>query len=152
MRRLAALLLLAACRSQAPQSPPATPAPAAAPEPPPLAVTGIELGRVTGDDGEGRERGTVFGPRDVLYVKVDLDGTAPKAQVTARWLHDGKVLHEEPQVVPLDQGLFAAEFHVMKASGWEPGAYRVDVLLDGLPAGSRQFEVHDAPAAALPAR
>ena len=38
-------------------------------------------------------------------------------------------------------GKTRTEFHVSKPDGWPIGRYRVDVTLNGNPAGSKDFEV-----------
>jgi hypothetical protein len=35
----------------------------------------------------------------------------------------------------------ATEFHIVKPSGWPKGKYKVEILLNGAPAGSEDFEV-----------
>jgi hypothetical protein len=35
----------------------------------------------------------------------------------------------------------ATEFHVAKPDGWPAGRYRVEIALNGEPAGARDFEV-----------
>jgi outer membrane usher protein FimD/PapC len=35
----------------------------------------------------------------------------------------------------------ATEFHLQNSGGFPPGTYRVDVLINGQPAGTREFRV-----------
>src|SRR5690606_39572634 len=120
--------------------PPPAPA-AAAPEPPAgPRVVAIELGRVTGKDHEGREVASTFGPREILYVTVAAENVTTATPVTTRWFEGEKLLHEESQDLPPD-GRAVTEFHVTKASGWNPGAYRIEVLVDGKLVDTLKFEV-----------
>lgn len=148
MKRMLALLVVASsCRSEmpapvpAPPPPPPVPAAAAAPA---ARLVSLELGRVTGKAREGRDVTATFGPRDILYVAVAAEGVTRPTPVTTRWIFGEKLLHEESQDLPAGDSA-RTEFHIKKASGWEPGAYRVEVLLDGRPAGTKEFSV--APAA-----
>jgi len=38
-------------------------------------------------------------------------------------------------------GPAVTEFHISKPSGWPAGKYKVEIAVDGAPAGSKEFEV-----------
>jgi hypothetical protein len=38
-------------------------------------------------------------------------------------------------------GAAQSEFHVSKPDGWSAGSYEVEILVDGIPSGRRDFSV-----------
>ncbi len=124
----------AGCRS--------SPGEARASRPAQLRVTAIELGREVGPDKRVREPSGSFAVRDTIYASVLTDGTAPLANLTARWRRGGELLHETTQTIA-PEGETASEFHVWDPRGWpRGGGYEVEILVDGVPSGSRPFSVH----------
>ena len=122
--------------SPAPYTPPATMAPAAS-----LAVTDVDVGRALGADKKISDKTDTFKPSDTIYVSVSTDGASPGAKLAAHWtFKDGQVVkHDETTIAPT--GKAVTEFHIVKPSGWPVGDYKVDVMLDGAPAGSKSFKV-----------
>jgi hypothetical protein len=155
--RIATLILMAsialsfACKKKEPEQtyPPAaeqTPAPAAAAEPTPAAtpfkVTTISLGKAISSDKTISEPATTFGPNDTIYASVASEGMAPSVTVKARWTYGdaGQLVSESEQTIA-PTGPATTEFHVSKASGWPAGKYKVEISVDGSPAGVQEFEV-----------
>jgi hypothetical protein len=142
--RAALLMLAIACAKKEAEPVPDTMTPAPAPAPAPTVST-IELGRHIGPDKRVTDTASVFAPRDTVYLAVVTNNTTPTSNVTAKWsFQDGQVVDSTMQVVAPSTTADAAavtEFHIVKPSGWPVGKYKVDVLLDGQPAGSREFEV-----------
>ncbi len=60
--------------------------------------------------------------------------------VTVRWVLNGQTVSEATRDVSYTREA-ATEFHLQNSGGFPPGSYRVDVLVNGQPAGSRQFTV-----------
>ncbi len=151
MRKLNLVVLLlisfstAACDRTGSSTTPAQPPAVSAPSAPAAAarVTGIELGSALTDDGRvapGAEK-TTFSPSDTIYATVVTDN-APAAKLSARWtFEDGQLVNENSQTVAASDRAAATEFHIAKADGWPAGRYRVEIALDGKPAGTREFEV-----------
>jgi len=141
-------IALFACKKTpppAPSSAPAetqTPAPAPAPEVIPFKVTSIQLGKAIGSDKTISEPATTFGPKDTIYASVASEGTAPSVTLKARWTYGaaGQLVSESQQTIA-PTGPAATEFHVAKASGWPAGKYKVEISVDGSPAGAQDFEV-----------
>ena len=52
----------------------------------------------------------------------------------------GRVI-DEPKKKVSYQGSAATEFHLQSAGGFPPGDYKVEIFVDGAPAGSRSFRV-----------
>ena len=121
----------------------AAPAPAQpAPAPAALRVTDIALGKRVGTDKHISERTDTFDPRDTIYVSVITEGTAPSAKLTARWTYQGRQLvTQSDQTIAPTGGTTATEFHIQKPSGWPKGRYTVEILLNGVSAGTRDFRV-----------
>lgn len=105
-----------------------------------LAVSGIELGRAVGLDKRISDPATAFAPGDTIYVSVATEGAAEHARLTARWIHDGRVLSEVSQGIA-PRGTAVSEFNVWKPRGWPRGEYEVQILVDGVAAGARRFPV-----------
>jgi hypothetical protein len=69
------------------------------------------------------------------------EGSAPSKTITARWtFEDGQVVNEETQTIS-PSGPAVTEFHITKATPWPAGKYKVEILVDGASAGTKDFEV-----------
>jgi len=134
-------IVLAGCKKETP--PPQDETAAAAPAPAPVAftVTAIEVGKQVGADKRVSSPTTTFGPKDTIHASVATDGAAPKKVVAARWtFQNGQVVKEAAETIA-PTGPAATEFHISKPSGWPIGKYKVEILVDGSPSGSKDFEV-----------
>ncbi len=156
----ACVALLAACSKSEPPAPPAAPPPApnAAPAPPPtappaaaapaavapapFAVTGIELGRAIDDGKKIASPTTEFAPGDTIHVVVASSGKSNAVTIKARWTYgdDGQLVTEQSENVA-PTGPANTEFHISRPSGWPAGTYKVEISVDGAPAGSKTFTV-----------
>ena len=108
-----------------------------------LKVVSIELGRVVGADKRVLEHTARFSPGDTVYASVVTEGNVDLAVLEAHWSRGDTLVGEARQQIASD-GDAVTEFHVFDPSGLPPGTYRVDVLLDGTPVGSREFTVEAA--------
>ena len=105
-------------------------------------VTQIDVGRSVTADKAIAEKTDSFRPADTFYVSVKTDGSGPSATLTARWTYqDGQVVDESRQNILPTGGANVTEFHLSKPDGWPAGGYKVEVLLNGASAGSREFKV-----------
>ena len=136
---LAAVPLLGtACKKEAPPPPPAE----ATPPPPPAqpAVTKIELGSSVGADKRVLAPRTSFGVKDSIIASVYTENTAPGAMLTAKWtFQTGQTVDSTSQAIAASPGV--TEFHIVKKSAWPTGRYKVEISLNGTPAGSQEFDV-----------
>jgi hypothetical protein len=126
-----------------------------APAPPPpggtvsdLRVTDIDVGRsATPDQGIAEETNT-FQPADNFFVAVKTEGTAPQAKVAAVWSYEDQRVTETEQTIQ-PQGPAVVTFELPKPDGpnaaWPSGDYKVKILLNGVLAGSENFEVRGSP-------
>jgi hypothetical protein len=122
-----------ACAKKAAETPAAAPAG--------VSVTGVDLGSSVGSDKRVSETRGDFGPKDVIYASVLTSGSSASTVLKARWTYqDGQVVDESEQTIA-PTGDAATEFHVSKADGWPVGKYKVEVLQDGNPVQSKEFEV-----------
>jgi hypothetical protein len=135
---LAALAAMSsACKKEPAPTPPPSPPPAAAR----VEVTGVELGRAIGPDKRVTAPAESFAPGDTIYAVVLTSGSASSATLTARFTYeDGQLVDESSQTIA-PTGPAATEFQISKPDGWPPGDYRVEIRLDGAPAGSKVFSV-----------
>ena len=105
-------------------------------------VTDIDLGRSITADKTIAEKTDSFRPADTFYVSVKTDGSGPSATLTARWTYqDGQVVDESKQDIASSGIAAVTEFHLSKPDGWPAGGYKVEVLLNGTSAGTRDFKV-----------
>jgi hypothetical protein len=142
---LLALLALLACHREEKSEPPAASPPAASPPVSaapdlPARVSWIELGSAADPNGRVTMPSSQFTPKDTIYVSVLTDGQPSGSTLSARWTYeDGQVVSENR--APLGADRQATEFHIAKPDGWPAGRYKVEIALNGQPAGSREFEV-----------
>jgi len=105
-------------------------------------VTHIDVGRSVTADKTIAEKTDSFRPADTFYVSVETDGSGPSATLTARWTYqDGQVVDESRQDIAPTGRATVTEFHLSKPDGWPAGGYKVEVLLNGASAGTREFKV-----------
>ena len=107
-----------------------------------VTVTDIDVGRSVTADKTIAERTDSFQSTDTFYVSVKTDGPGPSATLTARWTYqDGQVVDESRQNIAPTGSATVTEFHLSKPDGWPAGGYKVEVLLNGISAGTREFKV-----------
>lgn len=108
----------------------------------PIRVSDIQVGKGVGSDKKVGNQTTEFGVRDTMYVAVITDGAAKDAKLTTKWTYNDKqVVDETTQTISPAGGETATEFHVTKKSAWPKGKYKVEVLLNGVSAGTKDLEV-----------
>jgi hypothetical protein len=108
----------------------------------PIRVSDLQVGKGVGSDKKVADQTTSFGVRDTMYVAVITDGAAKDAKLTAKWTYnDTQVVKESSQTISPAGGTIATEFHIDKKSAWPKGKYKVEVLLNGVSAGSKDLEV-----------
>ena len=105
----------------------------------PLRITTLQLGKSLNPDNSVGTHTTRFKPDDTIYVSVLADERG-EGTVTARWLFSGQLVSEATKEVSYMQPS-ATEFHLQNSGGFPTGQYRVDILINGQPAGSREFRV-----------
>lgn len=108
----------------------------------PIRVSDIQVGKGVGSDKKVSDQTTSFGARDTMYVAVITDGAARDAKLTTKWtFNDTQVVKESSQTISPTGGTTATEFHIDKKSAWPKGKYKVEVMLNGVSAGTRDLEV-----------
>lgn len=107
----------------------------------PVSVTDMKLGRGLGADKRLTDETDKFRPADVIYAVVETQGAGPNTALQARWTYqDGQVVNEASRNISA-AGEDVTEFHISKPSGWPKGKYTVQILLNGAPVKSKEFEV-----------
>ena len=104
----------------------------------PLQLTNIQVGRSLNQDGSIASITTLFKPSETVYVSVQTG--AGKGVVGVRWKFGSQVIDEPTKQVD-SNGPRSTEFHLQNSGGFPPGDYSVDVLIDGVQVGSRNFKV-----------
>jgi len=106
----------------------------------PLRVSAVETGKALEADKSIDDDMKDFGARDTVYVAVKTEGTGT-GTLAAKWtFQDGQTVGQSSQSIA-PTGDAWHEFHVRKASAWPKGNYKVEITLNGSPAGSKDFTV-----------
>ena len=135
-------LAVSGCKksSEPPPAPQAKATLPPAPAPVALRITAIELGKAVSAQKRIEQPTTTFAPGDTLHVSIVTEGTSPGATLGAKLTYDATVIKEDSQTVA-PTGPAATYFHVAKPGGWPAGKYKVEISLNGSPAGTKEFEV-----------
>ncbi len=105
-------------------------------------VSRVDLGRAVTADNRVITTTESFAPRDTVYAAVITTGTAPAAQVTARWVsEDGQIVSESTQTVSPNGTEGATQFHIISPGGLAPGRYKLEILVDGEVASTKEFTI-----------
>lgn len=107
----------------------------------PIRVSDIQVGKAVGTDKKVSNQTTDFGVRDTMYVAVITDGAAKDAKIDTKWTYGTKTVKSDSQTISPTGGENVTEFHVTKASAWPKGKYKVEVVLNGVSAGTKDLEV-----------
>ena len=110
-----------------------------------LTVADIDVGRSVATDKTIADKTDTFRPGDTFYVAVKTVGSAPTATLAANWSYqDGQRVSEGTQTIA-PSGPAVTEFHVSRPSGpgdgWPTGDYKVEIVLNGVSAGTEKFKV-----------
>jgi hypothetical protein len=115
--------------------------PMATTTPPPTSaiVSSVDLGSAVGADNKVTKPGTTFAKTDTIHASVATNGDKAST-VTARWtFQDGQVVHTEDKSVAA--GAQVTDFSIAKPDGWPAGDYKLEVLVDGNVAQTKDFSV-----------
>lgn len=149
---LAATLTVAACGKKEEAATPAAPpaastaaavpaAPAATPAPAPaVSLASIDLGSAVGADQKVTTATTTFTPKDSIYAAVSTTGSG-NATIAVKWTYQGGQTVKEDSKTIAATGPATTSFEISKPDGWPAGNYKVDVTLNGQPAGTKDFSV-----------
>ena len=133
-------LALGGCK-RGEESAPAASAPPPVSSPGVFRVKSVDVGKAIDEGKRIAAPAAEFEPSDTIFASIATDGAAPQVTLVARWTYeDGQVVSEDTQVIA-PNGPAATEFHIAKGSGFPEGKYRVEITANGMPAGSRDFEV-----------
>ena len=105
----------------------------------PLRVQTIQLGRSLNPDNSVAEHTTTFRRNDTVYVAV-LTDAAGTGTIGVRWTYGGQVI-DQPQKEVSYRDTAATSFNLVNSGGFPPGNYAVEVFVDGVSAGTRNFNV-----------
>jgi hypothetical protein len=104
-------------------------------------VSHIDLGRSLAADKTIDSSIDSFKPNDTIYASIATEGSAPTTTLKARWTYqDGQIVNESTQTIA-PTGDARTEFHVSKPDGWPAGKYKLEVLVNGASAATKDFEV-----------
>ena len=104
-------------------------------------VSDVKLGKTLNADKTIKDNADDFGVRDTIYASVKTEGSATGATLMARWtFQDGQVVEEQTQTINAT-GDAITEFHIMKATAWPKGNYKLAILLNGTEVETEDFEI-----------
>lgn len=102
----------------------------------------MDVGKTVGVDKQVAAPTTTFGPKDTIYLSVVSDGVGPSEVLRAKWTFGPKaILVNEGTETIASLGPKATEFHIQKPSGWPVGNYTVELFVNDVSAGTKQFAV-----------
>jgi hypothetical protein len=105
----------------------------------PLKISTLQLGKTLNTDNSVGTITSRFKPDDTVYVSL-LSDEPGEGTVTVKWMFGGQVVSEATKDVSYMRPA-ATEFHLQNSGGFPTGEYRVEILINGQPAGSREFRV-----------
>lgn len=105
----------------------------------PLHVGTLQLGSRLNGDNTVATHTTRFKPDDKIYAAV-LTADTGSSTIAARWTYNGQMVSQEERRVSY-KGAGATAFEFKSASGFPIGDYKVEILVDGQSAASRDFRV-----------
>ena len=136
-----ALSVLVACKKK--EEAPAVDTTAAFPPaaiPVVLMVDGIETGKGLNADKTVRDDARDFGVRDTIYVSVKTEGVGTGTLAAKFTFQDGQVVEEASLPIAPTADAYH-EFHIQKATAWPKGDYKVEIMLNGVSAGTKDFTI-----------
>src|SRR6476620_6081116 len=109
----------------------------------PIHVTDVSTGKGLTADKNLVTATSDFGVRDTIYVLVKTDGASTSSKLDAKWTYNNgkQTVKEDTQKIAPTGGEARNEFHISKASAWPKGNYKVEIVLDGTSAGSKDFTI-----------
>ena len=138
-------LLVAACgkKDADERAPTDTAAGTVAPPAAALSVADVRLGKSVDANKRVPDETDDFKMRDTVYASVVTNGAASNATLTTIWrFQDGQLVDSTAQTIA-PTGEAASAFFIMKPDGLPKGKYTVTVLLNGVEARKKDFEVDD---------
>ena len=105
----------------------------------PLVIATVQVGRSLNSDNSVGALTTRFKPEDTIYVAV-LTTRPGTSTLTAKWYYQGTPVNEMSKEASYIDAA-ATEFHLLNSSGFPPGSYRVEILVDGELKETRNFTV-----------
>jgi hypothetical protein len=129
-----------ACRERADDASTTTSGGAVA-DAPAVQVAEVDLGKGLQTDKSIRDETDDFAQRDTVFASVRTTGAAENATITARWtFQDGQVVDERTETISPTGEAFTT-FFVAQPGGLPKGNYTLSVLVNGVEAQKKEFEV-----------
>lgn len=141
---LAGSIALAGCKKkeEAAVPPPAATEPAPAPAEPAPAPAGVTVSSVTVGNTAAADKSVApmatLGTKDKIIVSVNTQGDATNATLDAKLTYqDGQVAGQKSETLNTT-GMGTTNIEFTNTNPWPAGKYKVDVTLNGQPAGMTQ--------------
>ena len=106
-----------------------------------FSIAAVLLGNSLDEDRVVRSDGNTFSRRDTLHASVLSTGAHQGLRVSAKWTGpDGGLIAETEQAI-VPTAPTATTFSVSRPEGWAPGAYQLQIAINGTPLRTRDFKV-----------
>jgi hypothetical protein len=124
-----------------PPPPPAAPAAVKEVPAPEIVVSKLTLGSAADAEKKITEAKTVFGLKDQIFASVETQNGSPSAELMAKWTAaDGRVINENTISFSPEADAISL-FKITSSGDWPEGKYKLEIMLNGKPAQSAEFEV-----------
>lgn len=106
-----------------------------------LAVREVRIGNKVDANKRVTDESDDFEPRDTIWASVYTNGSTPNATLSAVWrFQDGQLVDSSAlNIAP--NGDATTEFYIAKPDAWPKGKYTLTVLLNGVEARRKEFEI-----------
>ncbi|WP_166212365.1 hypothetical protein [Cognatiluteimonas telluris] len=84
---------------------------------------------------------STFGRSDTVYAQVDTSGSAASYSLYARWIAPGNLVLSDYGLHVGHPGTAHTVISLSKPDGWLPGAYRIELAINGKPQRTVVFQV-----------
>lgn len=106
-----------------------------------LAVREVRIGNKVDANKRVTDETDDFEPRDTIWASVYTNGTTPNATLSAVWRFQDGQLVDSTALNIAPTGDATTEFYVAKPDPWPKGKYTLTVLLNGVEARRKEFEI-----------
>jgi hypothetical protein len=84
----------------------------------------------------------IFTPDETFYLSVRAERIPAGSILNVRWYYGSSLIHSQDQIIRDSEDIHVIGFELSRTDEpWPPGAYHVQLLINGSPVGTAQFSV-----------